>query len=169
MQHSAARMRQGWLAIGVLALAIAMAVGAVDIPSDAGYAGIGPNFLPWLVSAVLGLCGIGMLWEVRTGGFRGMLPDASTEPMHVPGFVWVSAGMLLNALLLTSLGFILSCTLCYAFAVRGLRGAEGHHDKGIRRWLVDAVTGAAIAAPVYWMFTKLLAINLPGLTGTGWL
>ena len=29
--------------------------------------------------------------------------------------------------------------------------------------------GLAIAAPVYWMFTKLLAINLPGLTSTGWI
>ena len=26
-----------------------------------------------------------------------------------------------------------------------------------------------IAAPVYWTFTQLLAINLPGLTNTGWL
>jgi len=29
--------------------------------------------------------------------------------------------------------------------------------------------GFAIAAPVYWMFSQLLAINLPGLTATGWL
>jgi putative tricarboxylic transport membrane protein len=33
----------------------------------------------------------------------------------------------------------------------------------------DALVGVAISAPVYWMFTKLLAINLPGLTSTGWL
>jgi putative tricarboxylic transport membrane protein len=26
-----------------------------------------------------------------------------------------------------------------------------------------------IAAPVYWLFSKLLSINLPGLTQTGWL
>jgi putative tricarboxylic transport membrane protein len=35
---------------------------------------------------------------------------------------------------------------------------------------IDAdVTGCLIAAPAFWLFTKLLAINLPGLTGTGWL
>jgi putative tricarboxylic transport membrane protein len=39
----------------------------------------------------------------------------------------------------------------------------------VGRALRDAGVGLAIAAPVYWMFTKLLAINLPGLTGTGWL
>lgn len=169
MTGDSARLRQAALALGVLALAGALAFGAADIPSDAGYAGVGPNFLPWLVSAVLGLCGLAMLWEVRHGGFRGMLPPESDEPMYVPGFVWLSAGMLLNAALLTSIGFVLSCTLCYAFAVRGLRKAAGGHDNSPRRWLIDALTGGAIAAPVYWMFTKLLAINLPGLTATGWL
>ena len=34
---------------------------------------------------------------------------------------------------------------------------------------VSTAIGFAIAAPVYWMFGKLLAINLPGLTGTGWI
>ena len=32
-----------------------------------------------------------------------------------------------------------------------------------------AVTGLCISAPVFWIFTQFLAINLPGLTGTGWL
>jgi putative tricarboxylic transport membrane protein len=35
--------------------------------------------------------------------------------------------------------------------------------------LSDSVTGLLIAAPVYWMFTQFLAINLPGLTQSGWL
>jgi putative tricarboxylic transport membrane protein len=39
----------------------------------------------------------------------------------------------------------------------------------VRTWLADAGVGLAIAAPVYWMFTKGLAISLPGLTQTGWL
>ena len=164
-----ARLRQAWVAVGVMALALVLAVGAYDISSEAGYAGIGPNFLPWLVSAVLAACALAMLWEVRHGGFRGMLPPESDAPMYLPGFVWVSAGMLLNATLLTSIGFILSCTLCYVFAVRGLRNAGAPPEYRLRRWLVDALTGAAIAAPVYWIFTKLLAINLPGLTATGWL
>lgn len=169
MHSGKARLRQAALASGVLVLAAVLAVGAADIPSDAGYAGIGPNFLPWLVSAVLAACGLAMLWEVRHGGFRGLLPNDSHEPLYIPGFVWVSAGMLLNATLLTSIGFILSCTLCYTFAVRGLRNSTGKPGTGVRGWVMDALTGAAIAAPVFWLFTKLLAINLPGLTSTGWI
>ena len=54
-------------------------------------------------------------------------------------------------------------------AVRGFRSAEGRLDLSLRALIVDALIGIAIAAPVFWMFTKLLAINLPGLTATGWI
>ena len=74
--------------------------------------------------------------------------------------------LLLNAGLIEHLGFIISCTLAYVLAVQGLRRAYGKpHDT----WLVDVITGFLISAPVYWMFTKFLAINLPGLTSTGWI
>jgi putative tricarboxylic transport membrane protein len=38
-----------------------------------------------------------------------------------------------------------------------------------RTWVTDFVVGLLISAPVFWMFTKFLAINLPGLTSTGWI
>ena len=88
---------------------------------------------------------------------------------HWPGFIWVSVGLLANAALITTLGFILSCTLCFVLAVRGLRSSEGRLDLSLRALVVDALIGMAIAAPVFWMFTKFLAINLPGLTDTGWI
>jgi putative tricarboxylic transport membrane protein len=59
--------------------------------------------------------------------------------------------------------------LCFVLAVRGLRGSEGKPEGGMRQTGVDAAIGLALSAPVYWMFTKLLNINLPGLTGTGWI
>ena len=64
----------GQLALGIAAvlLAAGLAYGAANIPSDAGYAGVGPDFLPWVVSAAMGLCGVLLIWEVRTGGFRKM-------------------------------------------------------------------------------------------------
>ena len=52
------------------------------------------------------------------------------------GFVWVSAGLLLNAALITTIGFILSCTLCYLLAVQGLRRASGQAGVNApRTWL----------------------------------
>jgi putative tricarboxylic transport membrane protein len=82
---------------------------------------------------------------------------------------WVSAGILANASLITRAGFVLSCALCFVLAVRGLRLCEGKPAGGVRQVLIDAFTGLAIAAPAFWLFTKVLAINLPGLTATGWI
>lgn len=160
---------QALIGVGTLLVAGLLAWGAATTSSDAGYAGVGPNFLPWLVAVVMALCGAWLIWEARSGGFRELEEGSGADRGHWPGFAWVSAGLLLNAVLITTLGFILSCTLCFVLAVRGFRSAEGRQDLSLRVWVRDAAIGMLIAAPVYWMFTQLLAINLPGLTATGWL
>ena len=167
--HLAARRAQILVSVGVLLTAAGLALGAIDIPADAGYGGVGPNFLPWLVAAVLGVCGIALLREALGGGFRGAPEPSGAAQPSLPAFVWISTGLLLNAALITTLGFIASCTLCYVLAVQGLRRAAGQEASTVRTWMVDTVTGALISAPVFWTFTQFLAINLPGLTQTGWL
>ena len=171
-QHSLSKTQtrlQTLVGSGVVLLGLGLALGAISIPSAAGYAGVGPNFLPWLVAFALLLCGGFLLWEARTGGFRAMGESADVAPAYWTGFVWISAGLLANAALITSIGFILSCTLCFVLAVQGLRGAEGRTGMDPKIWLKNAVIGLLISAPVYWAFTQFLAINLPGLTSTGWL
>ena len=163
------RMPQALIGAGTLVLAGLMAVGASQISAEAGYGGIGPNFVPWVVAAMLALCGAWLMWEALSGGFRQLEEPSGARHGYWPGFAWVSAGMLLNAALITTLGFILSCTLCFVLAVRGYKASQGAPDFRPAAFLKDALIGLAISAPVYWMFTKLLAINLPGLTGTGWL
>ena len=160
---------QTLIGAGVLLIGLGLAAGAVSIPSAAGYGGVGPNFLPWLVAVSLVVCGGFLVWEARTSGFREMDASTGAPGAYWPGFVWVSAGLLANAALITTVGFILSCTLCFVLAVQGLRGAEGKADLKPATLVKDVLIGIAIAAPVYWMFTKFLAINLPGLTSTGWL
>lgn len=154
------------VSVAIIAVGALMAWGAVDIPSEAGYGGVGANFLPWLVALALMVCGAVLLWQARTGGYRSMEAVEGDESPDWMGFVWVSAGLLLNAALIEHLGFILSCALTYVLAVQGLKRAfrQPHGT-----WLVDALSGIVLAAPVYWLFTKFLAINLPGLTATGWI
>lgn len=167
---SASSWPQTAVGVGVLLTGLALAAGAVSIPSEAGYGGVGPNFLPWVVSIALAVCGAFILWEARTGGFRDLGDPSGGERADWPAFAWVSAGLLINAALITTVGFIFGCTLCYVLAVQGLRRANGQQQAGTPRvWLTDVVTGLALSAPVFWMFTQFLAINLPGLTGTGWL
>ena len=157
------------LGAGVLAIGLLMMWGATRIPSDAGYAGVGPNFLPWLVSAVLVLCGGLLIWHAQAGGFRSMEEPSGAAKGDWPALAWVAAGVVANASLITTVGFIISCALCYVLAVRGLRLAEGKTSGGLVGTLTDLGVGLAISAPVFWLFTMVLAVNLPAVTTTGWL
>lgn len=163
------RRTQVGMGVGTTLLGVGLMVGAVGIPSQAGYAGIGPNFLPWVLAVALVACGVLLTRQALTGGYRAMEAPSGAERANWHGFAWVSAALLLNALLITTLGFVLSCALCFALTVHGLRGAQGDASRGLRPWLSGLAIGITIAAPVYWMFTKLLSIRLPGLTSTGWL
>ncbi len=168
-RETSANLAQTLVGAGVTLVGLALAAGAIGIPGEAGYGGVGPNFLPWVVAGVLTLCGVLIVREARTGGFREMEEGGDGQAAWWPGLVWVSAGLLSNAALITTIGFILSCGLCYLLAVQGLRRANGQAASRPAVLAVDAFSGLAIAAPVYWTFTQFLAINLPGLTSTGWL
>ena len=163
--------RPGQLAMGVAAIVLSavLAYGAANIPSDAGYAGVGPDFLPWVVAAVMVICGVLLIWEVRTGGYRNMEEPSGAARGDWHALAWVAAGILGNAALITTIGFILSCALCFVLAVRGLRISEGKPGGDAMQLVRDAVTGMLISAPTYWLFTKFLAVNLPGLTSSGWI
>lgn len=167
--YSPNRSHQTWIGAGTLAVAALIAAGATQIPAAAGYAGVGPNFLPWVVAVVLAVCGGLLLWHARSGGWRDVEAPSGAAGGDWTALAWVSAGVLANAMLVTRIGFVLSCALCFALAVRGLRMCEGRPGGGPKQALIDLLVGLAIAAPVFWMFTKLLAINLPGLTASGWI
>lgn len=162
-------LQQTLVGAGALLVGAVMAYGATFISSDAGYAGVGPNALPWAVAAVLMLCGLWLIWEARSGGFRQMEAPSGADRADWRAGAWVVAGVVANAALITTIGFVLACSLCFVLAVRGMRLAEGRRGGGMRQLLIDTLTGVLIAAPVFWLFTKLLAINLPGLSGSGWI
>ncbi len=164
-----AQRHQTLIGAGALLLGLVMAYGASSIPATAGYAGVGPNFLPWVVAVVLMVCGAWLVVHARRGGWRDVEAPSGGARGDWTALAWVAAGVAANAALITVIGFILSCTLCFMLAVRGLRGSEGKPHGGTRGLVMDFVTGLLIAAPAFWLFTKLLAINLPGLTASGWI
>jgi len=151
---------------GVLLLAALLAVGASQIGGEAGYAGAAPNFLPWVVSAAMAVLGIALI----VGALRADVEwvEAPEFPPRWRSMAWVSAGLLLNAALIERIGFVASCALLFALAARGLRTGEDQSPDAATS-LRDFVIGAAISAPVYWLFTKLLGVTLPGLVGGGWI
>lgn len=148
------------LSIGVLALGVGTAVGTAMLPTEGGYARIGPNVMPGVAGAGLILLGIWLLYEVLTGGWRNMPPqDAPARGEHVfhlPAFAWVSVGLFVHMALIQTGGFVLAGTALFACVARGF---------GSTRLARDLAIGFAITLAVFAFFVLLLTVSLPA----GWL
>jgi len=152
--------------VGVLAIGALLAVGATQIGGEAGYAGASPSFLPWVVSAVLSALGICLIVSaMRSDGDSVEVPEF---PPRWRSMFWVSLGLLLNAALIERVGFIVSCALLFSLAARGFRIGQDQTPT-LKMAVQDFLIGAAISAPVFWMFTKLLGVNLPSVVRGGWI
>ena len=148
------------LSLGVLGLGIATSIGTALLPSEGGYARIGPNVAPAVVGAGLILLGLWLLFEVLSGGWRNMPPqDAAARGEHAfqcSAFAWVSAGLFAHMALIQTGGFVLAGAALFACVARGF---------GSRRLARDFAIGCAMTLAVYAFFVLVLTVNLPA----GWL
>jgi putative tricarboxylic transport membrane protein len=160
--HAALRrsLAETALSLGVLALGIAAAVGTALLPSQGGYAGIGPNFMPGVAGAGLILLGIWLLYEVLAGGWRNMPPQdppsRGEHAFHPGAFAWVSVGLFAHMGLIQTGGFVIAGSVLFACVARGF---------GSPRFARDLAIGFTIALAVFLFFVLLLTVSLPG----GWL
>lgn len=144
-------------ALAVIALGVGLAIGTALLPSaGGGYAGIGPSFMPAMVSAGMIVGGAWLALEAGTGGWRNRSPEdpaARGEHGFVPAaFLWVSVGLLGQMALIGLLGFVLASALLFACVARGFASRQPFRD---------AAVGLALALAVYLFFTRALAVNLP--------
>jgi putative tricarboxylic transport membrane protein len=148
------------LSLGVMGLGIAAAVVALRLPAAGGYARVGPNVMPVVVSFGLILLGALLLIECFTGGWRARTPDDPArrgEHGFVAGaFGWVSAGLFAQMALINTAGFVLAAAALFACVARGF---------GSGRWLRDGALGLALGLGVFLFFVRFLNVNLPA----GWL
>jgi putative tricarboxylic transport membrane protein len=155
------RLQPVHLAIGavVLVLAATLIVGAMLLPVDKGYTIVGTRVFPLVVAFLVGIVGLGLVWQSMTGGFRLLETEAiPTDDLplnqRVQAALWVSGGLLVDALLIDRIGFVLASTALFAAAARGF---------GSTRWVKNVAIGLALSWPIYLGFTKGLGLSLPGL------
>ena len=142
------------LSLGVIGIGIGVAGVTATLPSEGGYAGIGPNFMPGVVSAGLIALGIWLLYESLAGGWRNR-QDQEGVYQRAP-FLWITAGLFAHMALIGWAGFVVAGTVLFTFVARGF---------GSRRLLRDVAIGVVLALAVYLFFTQLLNVNLPA----GWM
>jgi putative tricarboxylic transport membrane protein len=146
------------ISLAVLALGIAVAAGTTRLSAAGGYARIGPNAAPAVVAGGLILLGIWLLYEALSGRWRTAIPTvAAGEPRFYGGaFIWVSAGLFAQMLLIHRAGFVLAQAVLFTCVARGFAS---------RRPIRDFAIGLALALGVFLFFIKFLNVNLPA----GWL
>jgi putative tricarboxylic transport membrane protein len=142
------------LSLGVLALGIGAAAVTATLSGEGGYAGIGPNFIPAVVSGGLLLIGAWLTFEAFSGGWRHRSEHEGA--FAGAAFLWVSAGLFAHMLLIGTAGFVIAGTVLFAGVARGF---------GSRAWLKNLLLGLALSFAVFLFFVKLLNVNLPA----GWL
>ena len=151
MRRAAAELA---LSAGVLALGAGAAVGTALLPSEGGYAGIGPNFFPGIVAAGLLILGVWLGFEALTGRWRR--GDEARSTFDKTPFLWISAGLFAQMALVGPGGFVVAGTALFACVARGF---------GSRRVARDLAIGVALALGVFLFFTRFLNVSLPA----GWL
>lgn len=148
------------LSLAVLALGVAVALGTSQLSSAGGYARIGPNVAPAVIAGGLILLGIWLCYEALSGGWRNATPDdpeaRGEHPFYASAFLWVSAGVIAQILLIHTAGFVLAQAALFACVARGFGSAKPARDFAI---------GLILGLSVFLFFVKFLNVNLP----VGWL
>jgi putative tricarboxylic transport membrane protein len=142
------------LSLGVLALGIAVAAVTATLPSEGGYAGIGPNFIPAVVAAGIIALGVWLGYEAFTGGWRNAAEHP--ERFEPRPFLWITAGLFAHMALIGWAGFVIAGTVLFACVARGFNS---------RRWARNGAVGLVLSLGIFLFFVKLLNVNLPA----GWL
>jgi len=141
------------VSICVVLLGAALAYGTYQLPEASGYAKVGPRLMPAIVSGGLLVLGLLLFKESLSGGFHGVDESEHGEkPTHWPAFAWISAGLIVNGLLIVPAGFVIAGTLLFVMAARGFDS---------RAYGRNAAIGLTIAALTYAFFTYGLGLALP--------
>lgn len=157
MKHNRAELV---LSFAVLSLGIFVAIGTAQLPSAGGYARVGPNAAPAIIAGGLILLGAWLLYQALAGGWRNAVPDDAAlrgeHRFYPSAFLWVSAGLIAQILLINRAGFVLSQAALFALVARGFGSARIARDFAI---------GLLLGLAVFLFFVKFLNVNLPA----GWL
>jgi putative tricarboxylic transport membrane protein len=149
--RSARRAGELAVAAGVGLLGLLVVWQTFGIAAGGGYAQVGPRLFPGIVGTTLLGFAVLLAREALAGGFRHV-EGVPAAPATVPGFLWVSAAVLVHLAIIGSTGFIAATVVLFVGVARGI---------GSTRPQRDAVIGLALAIVVFVLFTQGLGLNLP--------
>ena len=133
--------------LGVVALAALVAWQTTVIPENAIYAKVGPKAFPWISALLLAVMGAVLTLEGLRGGWEHE-EGAETDWRSLG---WLGAGLLLNVVLISVLGFIIAGTILFVSTARAFGS-----DKPVR----DAIIGFVLGVVAYVGFDRVLGYKI---------
>ncbi len=152
MSARAAHAGELLLAVGLLAIGAFILFETHTIAETTSYSGVGPRLFPYLIGFGLAACGAVLAWQALTGGWRKLPIDDNHAMPDWRAFGIISAGVLLQIVVIGWAGFILASAVMFVLIARGY---------GSRRLLRDALIALVLTTAVFVLFTKALGLNLP--------
>src|SRR5262245_41429944 len=152
MRRSAAEIA---LSAGVLVLGIGVVIGTALLPSEGGYARIGPNFVPGVVGVGLIVVDVWLLYKILTNDWRDREDDSpkarNEHAFDVKTFLWVTTGLFAHMILIGTTNFVITKTMLVMYITCSFSS---------HRWLRDLVIGFVLALGAFLFFVKFLNVNL---------
>lgn len=142
------RLGETMLAGGALALGLFIAVETATLAVTPSQAAVGPRLFPSLVAAGLLLVGAVLLWEAL---FGHVAHEGGLE-LDWPAVGLVSAGLVLQMLILDWVGWIVAAVVLFALTARAF---------GSRRLPLDLAIGLGLGGLTFAVFNYGLDLSLP--------
>jgi putative tricarboxylic transport membrane protein len=142
------RLGEAILAAFVLGLGLFIAVETAMLRTGPGYAAIGPKLFPWLVAAGLLLVGAALLYEARAGA----VAHPAGFDLDLPPALMVSAGLVLQMILMRPAGFVIASTVLFVAVTRAF---------GSRRLVLNVAVGLVLCLATFVAFRWGLGLILP--------
>jgi putative tricarboxylic transport membrane protein len=132
----------------ILAFAALMAWQTSIIPTGGGYAQVGPTVIPWIIVTMIGILGAVITVQASTGWW---IVAAGHRPVQYKALGWIALGLLLNLLMIGTLGFVLASSAMFLCIARGFGSTKPLRDAGV---------GFAIAMIAFLGFDRLLGYQI---------
>lgn len=116
----------------------------------------GPGFAPFFVAIVMGILSIGL--HIKSSLIRNNKKEHNilSSFHNIKDVLLLSAVLLVYALVLNTLGFMLSMFMLMTFLFR----TQDKNGK-VKRWLLPVSIGMAVTLMSYFIFSYLLECQLP--------
>jgi putative tricarboxylic transport membrane protein len=143
------------LGFALVLLGILILTGTLSITVAPAYSRVGPRVFPFAVAA--GMILLGGLYAAES--WKGAQTPVEDQAVKLQPVALISAAIIVDALLMPTLGFILSSSILFLLVAAGF---------GSRRYLRDGLVGLAVSAVAYVTFVYGLGLRLPAGPFAGW-